>query len=1043
MTTPDRRPASEAPDATQIRPVRSAPPTPRPAPVGGRPTQAEGVPSPALPTDPDPNHTAQVAYEFADSRGERLAGHHFATPQPALGRIGEYEVLHEIARGGMGVVYRARHLTLNRVVALKTMLEPEGASEQGVKRFHIEAAAAARLQHPNIVQIYEVGRHEGTHFYAMEYVEGRTLLDMIEKEKLAPARAAAIIRKVADALAYAHEARIVHRDIKPQNILVDARDEPKLSDFGLAKDFTRATILTASGVALGTPMYMSPEQAMGRSQDLDHRSDLYSLGAVLYHALAGRTPYQGDSPLSVMNKVVVEEPVPVSRLAAEVDRDLETICLKAMQKDRENRYQTAREMALDLERYLAGQSILARRPSLAELSWRWLRQHRRASLAALVAVALFAGSIAWLALDSSRQREATALANLRQQEATALAQAAADRANRIVVAPPSGDPREPAIELAEAAQVRNQLLSALEDTDRAIAIDPRCIPAWRTKAALLQRMGLYGKAMAALDELGKLAPLTPDDRYFRGRVAHEGGDGEGCRAILEELLKSNPESTLAALARARSMLAQGDAAGVLGTLRAQAMEASDRQAEALRLVALAQVLKEESKQATESISKALAIAPGSYYDYLTLAQIHANRHDWEAMNPAFRGALALAGRPGDQVLVDWGRSCGNWSLDCKERGVTARQEKAEQAAFAMLDEAALQSPENSDVRLVQGDLRRDFGKSAEARDAFLEAERLATETAKFFPRLRLLEIYVHWPETGNAREYYAKLCQEGKLDVERLVVSNLVNLVELLIKLKLLDEASELVATGLLRQPESVSMYLLEGQLHLRRKEAAAAIKSFTRVIEIAPNDYKHYMWRAKAHSARKGTQGAAAAIADYGSAIAAAPDLRDPYFKRCLQYARLLDWPHALADIEQVIMMSPLDLLETLRRDLETGAPSPLFEKLDDAMRGMLLVQLPTFANRLSERGFAALEKGDLEAARGALERAKLVNEKSWTSYYGLAAIHARQSEWEFAAYRLSDAVDHGFDDAEKLESDPAFATLRGRNEFQRVLKSLKENKK
>jgi serine/threonine-protein kinase len=250
-------------------------------------------------------------------------------PRSELGRFGDYELLEEIARGGMGVVYQARQVSLNRLVAVKMILFAQFAGEQALQRFRAEARAAARLRHPNIVAIHEVGEHEGQHYFSMDYVEGRNLAALARAQPLPPARAAGCVRTIAEAIHYAHQHGVLHRDLKPSNILVDPQGEPHITDFGLAKlvvppsdgsedlepaDAGAPSPLTLSGQVLGTPNYMAPEQAAGKAREVTTAADIYSLGAIFYELLTGRPPFTGDTPLEVMRKVVEEEPVPPSRM---------------------------------------------------------------------------------------------------------------------------------------------------------------------------------------------------------------------------------------------------------------------------------------------------------------------------------------------------------------------------------------------------------------------------------------------------------------------------------------------------------------------------------------------------------------------------------------------------------------------------------------------------------------------------------------------------------------------------------------------------------
>jgi hypothetical protein len=307
-------------------------------------------------------------------------------PNPSGRRaLGPYEVLSEIGRGGMGVVYKAFHPGLKRTVALKVLIAGEDASEESISRFHREAEAVAKLgHHSHIVPIYDIGQEATAgrsplHYFAMHYVDGKSLDRQILDGELGPKRAALITQKIAEALHHAHENKIYHRDIKPANILVTREGQPQITDFGLAKDVESDPKMTASGVTLGTPQYMPPEQAEGRLTEVDARSDIYSLGAAFYEMLTGRPPFEGEAAFQVIKKMILEDPAPPRKWNRGIPRDLETICLKCLEKEASRRYPTAKALADDLGRYLEGTPILARPLGRFARGWRWVRRNKAAS----------------------------------------------------------------------------------------------------------------------------------------------------------------------------------------------------------------------------------------------------------------------------------------------------------------------------------------------------------------------------------------------------------------------------------------------------------------------------------------------------------------------------------------------------------------------------------------------------------------------------------------------------------------------------------------
>jgi WD40 repeat protein/tRNA A-37 threonylcarbamoyl transferase component Bud32 len=337
-----------------------------------------------------------------------------ATPKNIVTYFGDYELTEEIARGAMGVVYRARQVSLNRPVALKMILAGQLATPTLKQRFQTEAEAAARLDHPNIVPIYEIGEHQGQHYFSMKLIKGGTLAERsskftVQSSKLAVA-AARLIATIARAVHYAHQRGILHRDLKPTNILLDEQGEPHITDFGLAKLAEDDSSLTMSAAILGTPAYMSPEQAAGQSKSLTTASDTYSLGAILYELMTGQAPFRAETTMETLRQVCEREPTPPRTLNPAVDRDLETICLKCLSKDPLPRYGSAEMLAEDLERWHNGEPILARPLGRPERVWRWCRRRPAvaglgSATAILLLVLLIASPIAIYRIDTARKSE--------------------------------------------------------------------------------------------------------------------------------------------------------------------------------------------------------------------------------------------------------------------------------------------------------------------------------------------------------------------------------------------------------------------------------------------------------------------------------------------------------------------------------------------------------------------------------------------------------------------------------------------------------------
>jgi len=355
------------------------------------------------------DHPGSTAVYVRDGDERLLSArpaHAISAAKEKLGSFGDSELLEEIARGGMGIVYKARQKRLDRIVALKMIISGDLAGAEEVQRFKAEAEAAAQLDHPHIVPVFDVGEIGGRNYLTMGFVEGQSLKQRLSEGPLPPREAAELMATVSRAIQYAHEQEIIHRDLKPANILLDQSGHPRVTDFGLAKRAGRDSGLTATGQVMGTPSYMPPEQASGNASDVGPLADVYSLGATLYHVLTGRPPHQAATVVQTLRQVLQEEPLPLRQLNTAIPRDLETVCLKCLEKAPEKRVSSAGELAEELQRYLRGEPIIARPISSPERLWRWTRRHRAVSLLATALVAFTITLIGVLVVANARVRGA-------------------------------------------------------------------------------------------------------------------------------------------------------------------------------------------------------------------------------------------------------------------------------------------------------------------------------------------------------------------------------------------------------------------------------------------------------------------------------------------------------------------------------------------------------------------------------------------------------------------------------------------------------------
>lgn len=395
-------------------------------------------------------HTPPEAVQPSDHRGSNDSSSSM-TAGSKIKYFGEFEILDELGAGGMGVVYKAKQTRLKKIVALKMIRSGQLARPAELQRFESEARAAAKLDHPGIVPVHEVGVHRGQHYYTMDYVGGGSLANLHRDEPIVARRAAELVKQLADAMHYAHGQGIVHRDLKPANVLLTTNGVPRITDFGLAKrlwtdEDTADISLTETGQVLGTAGYMSPEQAAGRTRMIGPAADIYALGAILYAMITTRAPFIGESTAETIRQVIYNEPIAPRALNSAVPQDLETICLKCLEKEPAKRYGSAQQLAEELQRFMEGRPVLARPISRSARVWRWCRRNPlRASVAVLLCVLGFGSVASALGFQAMFQRER----QLRQQSDEQYVQNLFDRA----IQQAEQEPLLGVVSLAEALKV--------------------------------------------------------------------------------------------------------------------------------------------------------------------------------------------------------------------------------------------------------------------------------------------------------------------------------------------------------------------------------------------------------------------------------------------------------------------------------------------------------------------------------------------------------------------------------------------------------------
>lgn len=593
---------------------------------------------------------AQVEALFPSSANGRPDSGPSVKPETDLPRIPGYEVESLLGHGGMGVVYKARHLKLNRPVALKMVLAGAYASAPERQRLLREAQAVAALCHPNIVMVHDVGESEGRPYFTMEFVNGENLAKRLAGTPQPAVGAATLVATLADAMQSAHQAGIIHRDLKPANVLLTSDGTPKITDFGLARYFESDAGQTLTGVRVGTPSYMAPEQAKGGANACGPSVDIYSLGALLYEMLTGRPPFRAETTVETQRQVIEEEPAPPSRLNAKVPRDLETICLKCLSKDPSLRYATTADLAADLRRFIRGEPIMARRSGPFARLLKWLRRRpAQATLIAAVTLGVLAAFSAVLWIGG--RRAATSLAVGRDLAEVARSEQIADwTAARTALERAkgrAGDLASPALrERVEQAQRELELVLRLDDIrlNRATMVTSRFDPranraqADRDYAAAFQTAGLVESEADALASAGRIRHTA-----IAAALVAALDDWAVCAVdaarrdwILDTARLADPDAN-SWRDRARDRAMWGD----IDTMN-ELMHSAETDDQPMQLLtALAERLRGAGGDSEPLLRRVQTAHPGDFWANFALGEVLLKKEDFGGATRYFQAALAI------------------------------------------------------------------------------------------------------------------------------------------------------------------------------------------------------------------------------------------------------------------------------------------------------------------------------------------------------------------------------------------------------------------
>jgi len=905
-------------------------------------------------------------------------------------KLGKYALREKLGQGGMGVVYKAWDEQLGRWVALKFLT---GGDREDQRRFLREAQTSARVHHPNIVPVFEVGELEGRLFIAMQHVAGSTL----DRAKL-PARALLeAMRDVALAIHQAHKQGIIHRDLKPGNIMVTPERQAFVMDFGLAKPERADSSISASGVVLGTPHYMSPEQATGRVSAVDLRADVYSLGATLYHMLAGRPPHVGETSMAVLMRALNEDPPPLRTLVPEVPRDVETIVHKAMERDRERRYPSAAALAKDLERYLNHEPISARPASVAYRISKKIRRNPTASTAVVVAIfALAVGGAFGLRATLGRRT-----AELERADAQ-------ERRGRARVSFEKG--------LAAHAEAENHLRygGTLGELRAARARARRCFgeaaaadPSWE-EAHLEAGKAAYadGDRAAAERHLSRsmeLAPSSAQPYLWRGR-ARLAADATKARADFEKVRALGREPREKRIAEAAIAWCDGRYADVV-ELASRTVEADRFDAEAYRLRGLAHEKLGRHDRSAEDFAQVLRIHALNVEALLLRSRAHrsqgraapalADAQRALDLDPGSRDAL-LARAASHQVAGDFEKALADAS-DVKGDDGEVRVLKARaleglrrfEEGLAELDKA----PRHGAAHVARALLLRQLGRKEEARSAFGKALESDPEDAAALEGRGSLLV-----ELGRHDEAIADLGRAIQLDPKRAGAWRARAAARRAKGDAPGADADEAEARKL--QAEDVTAISERGRALEKKGDFSAAVAEWDRALRVRPDDFDLLNARGDALFDLREIQ---RALADYGRMIQLRPDAPEGYYHRGNCRFELGEDP--VPDYDKAIELDPRFYAAYTNRGRQYCTRRDFDKGIADFTRAIQLNPREHVAYQ--NRGTAKTQKGDLEGALPDYTRAIELNPRYVRAYANRGQCYYELKQYAKAKTDLEKAIE------------------------------------